>query len=403
MKKVLLSAFACDPTEGSEPSYGWNWALGLAERGFEVHCITRQSSKAGIDTGPLPRNLKFNYVRLPFGMEKLYFASQPTQYLYILLWQWKAYKVAAALHKVHNFDMAHHITLGSLQIGSFMYRLGVPLVFGPAGGGQMAPEAFKRYFGDAWSVEENRNRVSRLLLKFNPACRQMLKRAAAVLLSNRDTLRAAESHGAANASLALDVGVADWFFPAENVIKVPQKDSLRLLWIGRLMPRKGIMLLLDVMKELKSYPGITLTVVGDGPMKDVFLDTIRKYGLEDTVLWKGRVPFGEVRGYYADHDAFLFSSLRESGGVQLVEAMAFGMPVVTLDLHGPGIIVDADRGIKCACSTPEIAIENLRVAILDLYNDPALVKRLSSGAFRFAANQVWDKKIDSIVDQYYCR
>ena len=159
--------------------------------------------------------------------------------------------------------------------------------------------------------------------------------------------------------------------------------------------------MLEVMRELRDFPGITLTIVGDGVMKNMLLDTIKKYGLEATVLWNGWVPFGEMGGYYMNHDVFVFASLRESGGVQLVEAMAFGMPVVTLDLHGPGLIVDGDRGFKCACSTPDIAIENLKVAILELYKNPALIAQLSVGAFRFAANQEWDEKIDSVVDQFY--
>ena len=264
MTKVLLSAFACNPTDGSEPSYGWNWAVGLAERGFEVRCITRSTSKVGIGTKSLPDNLKFSYLHLPRGLEKLYSTSEIGQYLYYILWQWQAYKLAADMHKVDKFDIVHHITFGSLQMGSFMYKLDIPLVFGPVGGGQMAPVAFKKYFGDAWSIENYRNRMSRLLLKFNPACRNALRKAAVVLAANEDTLRLAESNGARNAFLTFDVGLPGWFFPETSLVKVPHEGRLKLLWVGRLMPRKGPLLLLDVMKELKDYPGITLTVVGDG-------------------------------------------------------------------------------------------------------------------------------------------
>lgn len=402
MKKILLSAFACDPTEGSEPSYGWNWAVGLAERGFEVHCLTREASRAGISTVQLPRNLKFTYVRLPFGLERLYSTSQLTQYLYYIIWQWRAYKTAVTLHNAKKFDMVHHITFGSLQMGSFMYRLDIPLVFGPAGGGQIAPIAFKEYFGEAWSAEERRNRASRLLLRFNPACKTMLKKASVVLAANEETLHVAESNGAKKVSLALDVGLPDRFFPEDSSRRVRQNGRLKLLWVGRLMPRKGVMLLLEVMKELKDYPGITLTVVGDGVMKDVLLDGIGNFSLERTVSWEGWVPFAEVRKYYSDHDVFLFTSLRESGGLQLVEAMAFGMPAVALDLHGPGLIVDSDRGIKCECRTPAVAIERLKAAILELYENPTLVKNLSVGASKFAESQAWDKRIDAIIDRYYC-
>ncbi len=116
-------------------------------------------------------------------------------YLYYLLWQWRAYRIAAKLQGANKFDIVHHVTWGNLQLGSFMYKLGIPLVFGPAGGGQMAPIAFKEYFGRDWASEEKRNRVSRLLLKYNPACRNVLKRAAVVLVSNLDTLHLAEANG----------------------------------------------------------------------------------------------------------------------------------------------------------------------------------------------------------------
>lgn len=401
MKRVLVSAFSCDPTRGSEATTGWNWAVGLAEKGFEVHCITRATSKTGIATRTIPRNLTFHYLSLPLRMEKLYSASQPAMYLYYILWQWRAYKLAASLHLLRDFDMVHHVSWGSLQLGSFMYKLDVPFIFGPAGGGQTAPAAFKDYFGSAWSTEEARSRVSRVLLRFNPACKLMLKKAFVVLVSNADTLLMAESNGARNTRLMVDGGLPDWFFPDENIIKSPRKDELKLLWVGRFMPRKGTMLLLDLMKELKDYPGITLTAVGDGVTREVFLETANKYGLDKTVHSSGAVPFEEVRGYYANHDVFLFTSLRDSCPMQLVEAMAFGMPIVTLDLHGQGFIVDADRGFKCACSTPDIAIGNLKVAILELYNNPTLVEQLSAGAFRFAANQAWRKKVDSVVDQFY--
>ena len=401
MKKLLLSAFACDPTRGSEFGYGWNWAEQLATKGFDVHCITREVSRDAISSKTLPPNLKFIYVRLPFGMERLNGISDRSQYLYYILWQWKAYKRALALHKINKFDMAHHVTYGSLQLGSFMYKLGIPFFFGPAGGGQMAPAAFREYFGTAWSNEETRAKVSRLLLEFNPACKEMLRKAAHVFAANKETLRVAETAGAANVSLVTDVGLPDWFFPEEQVIKTPAKGQLRLLWVGRFMPRKGLLLLIDVMKELRDYPGISLTVVGDGAMREEFLEKLRSNALEEKVHWVGAVPFSEVRKYYSSHDVFLFTSLRESGGVQVVEAMAYGMPVVTLDLHGPGLIVDADRGIKCACSTPELAIKNLKAAILALYGDPARVGQLSEGAFRFAATHAWSRKIETVVREFY--
>ena len=83
-------------------------------------------------------------------------------------------------------------------MGSFLYRLNVPFIFGPAGGGQHAPEAFKQYFLDFWQSELQRKKVSDLMVKYNPACKNMVENAHAVLVSNPDTMALAKSIGARN-------------------------------------------------------------------------------------------------------------------------------------------------------------------------------------------------------------
>ena len=52
-----------------------------------------------------------------------------------------------------EFDIVHHVTWGSLHIGSQLWRLGKPFVFGPVGGGQVAPRGFSRYLRGGRTVE----------------------------------------------------------------------------------------------------------------------------------------------------------------------------------------------------------------------------------------------------------
>jgi hypothetical protein len=79
-------------------------------------------------------------------------------YLYYILWQWMAYRLAKKLNQSLGFYRAQHVSWGSIQLGSFLYRLDVPFIFGPAGGGQHAPDAFKEYFLEHWSAEEKRKK-----------------------------------------------------------------------------------------------------------------------------------------------------------------------------------------------------------------------------------------------------
>jgi hypothetical protein len=129
MQKLLLSSFACDPSKGSEPGYGWNWSIGLAKKGWEVHCLTRAIGKIEIEKMDRPPNLHFHYVELPFYLEKLYKFSTAGMYLYYILWQWLAYKKADKLSRFNDFKIVHHVTWGSFQMGSFMYKLNIPFIW----------------------------------------------------------------------------------------------------------------------------------------------------------------------------------------------------------------------------------------------------------------------------------
>lgn len=401
--KILLSAFACEPNKGSEPGNGWNWSIGLAERGYDVYCFTRQCGEAEISKILLPDNLKFYYITLPLGLEKLYTSSSIGMYLYYVLWQWFAYKKAKQLHKTIKFTLAHHVTWGSTQMGSFMYKLGVPFIFGPAGGGQRAPEKFKKYFFHAWVSEERRELVSRLMLRFNPACKDMLINAQTVLVSNPDTAEMVKKVRKKPVITTLDAALPNNFFSDKAIGKKSIGGDLKLLWVGRFLPRKGLILLVDVMNQLKEYPNITLTVVGDGEMKDLFLKKVKEDKLENTIFWKGKVAYEEVKEYYSTHDAFIFTSLRDSCPAQLIEAMAYSLPVITINLHGQAIIVNEERGIKCDCPTPEETVKSLSNAILTFYNHTNLIEQKGKAAYEFAKEQTWEKKIDYIVGNFYPR
>jgi glycosyltransferase involved in cell wall biosynthesis len=103
----------------------------------------------------------------------------------------------------------------------------------------------------------------------------------------------------------------------------------------------------------------------------------------------------------ADCDAFVFPSLRDGGGLVVVEAMAAGKPVVCLDLGGPGLHVTEACGVKVAARSPEQAIRDLAGALMRLYVGPGLRQQMGRAA-RQRAEEVydWDRVTDRIVEAY---
>lgn len=115
----------------------------------------------------------------------------------------------------------------------------------------------------------------------------------------------------------------------------------RMLYLGRLTPKKGIGVLIDALAKLESTSWV-LDVVGDGPMKDELKDRAASFGLGGRVIFHGHSD--DPEGWIAGSDVFLFPSLDEGMGLSLVEALLAGAPVIASDLPAVRELTGSDGG-----------------------------------------------------------
>ena len=382
---ILLGAYACLPNAGTEPGNGWNWATHLAGRGMTVTVLTRMDNRDRIEAFERDHpnaSLQFVYVDVPTN----YFKSRSM--MHYMLWQWSCVKVGKSLHRMRPFDVAHHVTYANLHVPTQLWRLGVPTVFGPVGGGQIAPRHLHRYLLEGARAERLRTFITRAL-PYSPFHRRMLSKMGAVLAANSDTTRLIRSMGRQDVTLMFDVAIAESFMPAAPP-QLPEHSpsTLRLLWVGRNVPRKGLPIALDALAKVQ-FP-TTLTIVGESPDEGKLRREIADRGITDRVHWAGkRLAWSEVKEMYLRHDALLFTSVRDTSGAQLLEAMALGLPVITLDLHGAKEIVPHDGGIKVSADSAEVA-RDLADGI-DRFANLSGEERaaMSLAAWTFAAQNTW--------------
>ncbi len=108
-----------------------------------------------------------------------------------------------------------------------------------------------------------------------------------------------------------------------------KKDEKVILFLGRIGHEKNISLLLNKMPEILSKSENTkFVLVGDGPAKDELIELTSTLGLNDKVIFTGKVPLEEVASYYSIADVFVNASISETQGLTYVEAMAASIPVV---------------------------------------------------------------------------
>jgi glycosyltransferase involved in cell wall biosynthesis len=406
---VLISAFLCIPNRGSEANNGWNWTLEMARAGHEVWCFTTPVGKPEIEKelAKFPGlRINFVYIKPPGWVRILHRIQSSIPALYdlyyycnYLAWQAAAAKAARKMDREVNFDLVHHVTLGSFQLASGMWRLHKPFVFGPVGGGNFPPVAFKKYFAEGWRTERTRKLISNVLLLLNRNTKRTARNAK-VLVTNKDTYKMASRVGATNIDYFLDAGLPDSFFPEVRPVR-KHNGVLKILWVGRMQPRKGLPLVLDALSKVRKDLPFKLTILGDGQMGPRIRPLIETLGLNEKVDWRGLVPWEEVRKAYIDHNVFMFCSLRDSFGAQFLEAMASGMPIITLDHQGAGDCIPDGAGIKVPVTTPEETTLKLAAAVEHMYDNPEILDAMGACGYEFAKNQTWEHRVERMQAIYY--
>ena len=391
--KILISTFQCAPGAGGEPGNGWYWPTALASLGHEVTVVTESNYRANVapEKGKWPQ-IRFEFVDWP-GTTVKYPGVLRMADTY-RRWQVDAYRHMAAANL--KFDVIHHTGWGSVHLGSQLWRLPAPLVFGPVGGGQTAPASYWRYFGRDWPLEAVRNTVTKSLLGLNPLS-QAVRQAAVTLATNHDTVSLCKSLGARDVRYSLAEGLpADWISgPRRKPAGVPT-----VLWVGRMLPRKAPTLAVRAFAELRAMMPARLVMAGYGPLFRQVRELADQLGIADSVDLPGRVEWSDLAGMYDEASAFLFCSLRDSSGSQFLEAMGRGLPAVALGHHGIGDTETGIAAIKVPVEPrPEDMPAQIGQALHTLLTGDDWADR-SAAAVRWAAGNTWEVKAEAATRIY---
>lgn len=135
-----------------------------------------------------------------------------------------------------------------------------------------------------------------------------------------------------------------------------------LLYVGRIAKEKNLEVLFDAAAMLMTDPALRFWLVGDGPHRAACQAIARKLGIGDRVRFIGFIPREEVDRYYAAADLFVFSSVTETQGLVIQEAMAYGLPAVAVGGGGASAsILDGQTGFVVKNSAEAIACAARRI------------------------------------------
>jgi len=244
-----------------------------------------------------------------------------------------------------------------------------------------------------------------------PIERAMLRRADKVICTSQAYADASPTLQRFSKKVAVvPIGVAD--VPARDVSPETLRALLPLafrqhvdgrllvLAVGRLVPYKGFSVLVEAAARMTTDAAVV--IVGGGPLDAELRGQIASFDAGGRVLLAGRIDDATLAALQGLATVFCMPSVErsEAFGVALVEAMAYGLPIVATQIPGSGVPwvnLDGKSGINVPVGDPL----KLALALDHLLQDPSLRQRLAQGArSRFEALFTVQRSINAILHLY---
>ncbi len=400
--RVLQVAHACHPHQSMESRIGWYRAVHAARR-HDVTVLHGDATNDALlrdEAQRLGIGDRMHFVGIDrCGLGEFFNRWATTYYVGYRLWHRCAFKEARRLHIEKPFDLAHQTTYCGYREPGEAWRLGVPFVWGPVGGTQAFPTAYLTQLAprDAW-IELCRNAINAWQLRFSRRVHGAIRRASVVVAATQkaaDDLRKATGR---MTPVLLETGLDIPIVPA----RAPRQpgEPLWILWSGRLRAWKTLPLLLKALPLLPPDVDWRLRILGVGPSEKAWRREAERLGVADRIEWLGWPDYRSTLPHYQWADVFAFTSMRDTSGTGLLEALASGTPIVGVDHQGAADIMTPECAVPVAVGAPKDTVRGMAVALTRLAREPDLWRRLSEGARAVAAERLWDGQADVLLGWY---
>jgi glycosyltransferase involved in cell wall biosynthesis len=412
--RILLLAYSISPVRGSEYSVGWNY----------VKCMSKACDimvlygLAGPHMGDLEEiedylseNGEIAHVRFvpirPNALARL--LNKPNRsgflvysfYLAYRIWHRQAARKACEIVEQEEVDLIHYLCPIGYREPGFLWKLPKPYVWGPIGGlvqtlqlpGAPRPRTsrLKTWLKNLlnWITLTTSRRVPRAL------------RAADVVVAatseGQTVLR--DRFGIATNVIQENAIPDEWIDTAKFSRCTMHKAPVILIWIGTLDWRKSPDLLLDAMAKV-GRGNWHLHIVGAGALSGMARKMATENGLDDQITFHNQVPRDVVGRLLAESDLHIITSMGEGNPTTIWEAMAAGVPTLTLDHCGMHDVVCDACGVRVTPTDYVGTRDRIAVEISALIQDRSKLSALADGVIACRDQYLWSKRSQQWLDIY---
>lgn len=402
-KKVLLIAEAANPEVPSIPLVGWSHARALSEL-VDAHLITQIRTRDAILRAGLEEGKDFTAIDTSKILNPLFktgellrggagknwtifsakgwsthtaFSALGYYYFEYMVWKTFGKRIQQG-----EFDLVHRLIPLSPTVPSIIAKkcrkAGVPYIWGPINGGVPWPEGYE----DIREKEREWITHFRPLYKLMPGYRSTRKYASAILIGSKFTWDEMPKKYHHKCVYIPENGIDIDHFASE--LERPISEPLKVAFVGRLVPLKGVDMLLEAATPFIRKNEMIVDIIGDGPELDRLQELAVRKKIVEGVLFSGWIEHNQLHHHLSQSDIFAFPSVRDFGGGVLVEAMALGLVPIVLDYAGPGELVTPHTGFLIPMGPKNDVIDNMRSIFQNLVSNPTIIKPMRHAARRRA-------------------
>ena len=381
--KVLLSAIACNPYEGSESFFGWSAVKCLA-REHDLWVLTTSRNREDLvraqSEGLVPPNVRFAYA----GTFKKWHPNR----MLARIQGWKEYidfskdslEVAQKLQAAENFDVAHHVTYSTWRVASPMWRLGIPFVLGPIAGNEPFPFRLFPILSLAGAAFESARELSNTISPFFPKVRESVRNAAHVFVITEEAEQLMiKMRGSRDSITRLSAGFYSAAKASEFSRLVEGKDPmgvLRLYVAGNLGGQKCISIAFQGLALAKKR-GVAFRyhLGSSGPEIPHLKKLAKELDLENEIIFGGRLSREDYQQELGRTHVYLLPSMRETVGLTGLEAMLAGCVPIVADNGGPRVTVTDECGYKISVTNAARMAEEIANVVEQIDRDRQILVR----------------------------
>ena len=396
MKKIFVSAYACEPGKGSEPGIGWN-VVNQLSRYFEVHVLTRANNREVIEAfyreNPPEFSPVFHYYDLPRWLS--FWKKKRRGYrLYYWLWQYFAFFKYMKFVNTSQFDLVQHLTFANFAVPSlFMFSKPVT-VYGPIGVAGLNPAVLRG-------------------LPFRIKLREIVRKIMMWLMTHFDICRFLTPYAADH---IIECGAEDGKSAfsrqlQKKIIRHPQTGisltdpeyrtsrkrlndgKVRLLICSEFLHWKGVTFACEVFCRIAELrDNVELVICGSGPEEENMRRILKKANAANCVFFRGFVSKQEMYQELCDADILLYPSYHHGLATLILQSMYAGLPIICIKGDPVAQAVSEGAGLSAQGNTFAHIIDDFTAKTLELVDSPELRRKYGDTGHKLAVEKYdWQK------------